>query len=429
MVALGGAVQVSAASCLCPGKGNSDGNGKQASEVTGSVNGKRAGEVTGSVNGKQASKVTGSVNGKRAGEVAGSVNGKRAGEKTGADDGKQSGKVAGGGQVDKEGNGQPEGTFRYSVQKIWDEGTHAAFTSLVKFEDQYYCTFREGYGHVFDEKGNAEGLIRVLASKDGETWKSVLDTGIEGIDCRDPKLCVTHDGRLMLLFGGSMYRERKLLSQQGYVMFSKDGRRFSDPEKIVLRPDPVNEQNWLWRVTWNGDTGYGISYGFGEKGRTLVLYCTKDGVLYDEVKSFDFEGFPNEATLRFLPDGRMLMMLRRDGEDRMGYWGVAEPPYTEWNVKPMPLQVGGPDFVVLDDGTILAGTRSYAIGGHCKTIIIKGNLEGDFQEVFALPSDGDTSYPGMIVVGDELWVSYYSTNGVPGKAAIFLAKIPLAALE
>jgi hypothetical protein len=34
----------------------------------------------------------------------------------------------------------------------------------------------------------------------------------------------------------------------------------------------------------------------------------------------------------------------------------------------------------------------------------------------------------MLTVGDELWMSYYSTDGVPGKASIFLAKIPLKAL-
>ena len=321
------------------------------------------------------------------------------------------------------------GCYTYSVDKVWDEGTHAAFTDLVKFDGKYFITFREGYSHVFDENGDAEGHIRVLVSKDGMTWESVLDSGLEGIDCRDPKLCETNDGRLMLLFGGSMYRDRKLVSQQGYVMFSKDGRRFSEPEKILFNPSPLNEANWLWRVTWNGDTGYGVSYGFGDNGRTLVLYSTKDGVNYDEVKSFDFDGFPNETTLRFLSDGRMLMMVRRDDGDRMGLWGVAEAPYTEWDVKPMPLQVGGPDFLVLDDGTILSGTRSYAIGRHCKTILINGTLDGDFQEVFTLPSDGDTSYPGLLVVGDELWVSYYSTAGTPGKAAIYLAKIPLSALK
>lgn len=325
-----------------------------------------------------------------------------------------------------------EGTYTYSVQKIWDKGTHAAFTSLIEFNGKYYCSFREGYSHIFDENGNAEGHIRILESTDGETWEPVLDKGIEGIDCRDPKLCVTPDGRIMVLFGGSLYRDRKLMSQQGYVMFSKDGRTYSEPEKIVYDPKPENASNWLWRVTWNGNTGYGVSYGSGDEGRTLILYETSDGINYKHVKAFDVEGFPNETTLRFLPDGKMLMMVRYDDydeeKDSRGVWGVADAPYTDWNLKRMGLKIGGQDFLVLDDGTVLAGTRSYAIGNHCKTIILRGNLDGDFQEVFTLPSDGDTSYPGMLVVGDELWMSYYSTDGVPGKAAIFLAKIPLAAL-
>ncbi|MBR4756983.1 MAG: exo-alpha-sialidase [Bacteroidales bacterium] len=321
------------------------------------------------------------------------------------------------------------GKFKYSVDKIWDEGTHAAFTGLVEFKGKYYCTFREGYSHIFDEEGNAEGRIRVLESSNGKAWKSVLDAGIEGIDCRDPKLCVTPDGRLMVLFGGSTYRNRKLVAQQGYVIFSRDGKTFTEPEKISFSPEVPNASNWLWRVTWNGDTGYGVSYGAIPGASTLVLYQTRDGVRYEKVKSIDeLADTGNETTLRFLPDGRMLMMVRRDRGDRMGYWGEAMPPYTDWKFSRMPLVVGGQDFVVLDDGTVLAGTRSYHIGSHCKTVILRGTVGGDFQEVFTLPSNGDTSYPGLLVVGKELWVSYYSSIEKPGKAAIFLAKIPLAAL-
>ena len=322
-----------------------------------------------------------------------------------------------------------EGKFTYSVQKIWDRGTHAAFTSLVEFKGKYYCSFREGFSHIFDENGDAEGQIIVLESKDGKSWKPVLDEGIDGIDCRDPKLCVTPDGRLMLIFGGSMYRNCKLMGQQGYVMFSSDGKTFTAPEKISLNPNPANERNWMWRVTWNGNTGYGVSYGFGPAGYTLILYKTSDGIHYDQLKAFDFDGFPNETTLRFTPDGKMLMMVRRDEGDRIGLWGVADPPYTDWDIKRMPLQIGGQDFIILEDGTILAGTRSYAIGNHCKTVILRGTIEGDFEEVFVLPSDGDTSYPGLLVVGKELWVSYYSTASVPGKSAIYLARIPLSAIR
>ncbi|MBO6247802.1 MAG: hypothetical protein J6N54_03205, partial [Bacteroidales bacterium] len=61
-----------------------------------------------------------------------------------------------------------EGKFTYSVEKIWDKGTHAAFTSLVEFKGKYYITFREGYSHIFDQDGNAEGRIRILESKNGK---------------------------------------------------------------------------------------------------------------------------------------------------------------------------------------------------------------------------------------------------------------------
>lgn len=343
-----------------------------------------------------------------------------------------------------------EKEISYTVRKIWDEGTHAAFTSLIKFKGRYYCCFREGDSHIFDEYGKAEGRIRVLGSKDGNSWESVLDTGLPGIDCRDPKFCITPAGRLMVSFGGSTYRSRKLIGQQGYVMFSDDGRTFSEPEKICLEPKTGNDRDWLWRVTWFGDDGYGICYGAGTgKGsgstgdnnagkapevKTLALYKTRDGINYTKIKDFDISGFPNEATLRFTSDGTMLMMLRRDADDRKGFWGTSRPPYTEWDFTPMPLQIGGPDFLVLEKAgagspVILAGTRSYAIPDHCKTILLRGTPEGDFQEVFTLPSDGDTSYPGMLVDDGQLWVSYYSTAGTRGKAAIFLARIPLEALS
>jgi hypothetical protein len=30
-----------------------------------------------------------------------------------------------------------------SVKKIWDQGGHNAFTDLIRFNNQWFCTFRE----------------------------------------------------------------------------------------------------------------------------------------------------------------------------------------------------------------------------------------------------------------------------------------------
>ena len=34
-----------------------------------------------------------------------------------------------------------------SVAKIWDQGAHNAFTDLLRFDDRWWCTFREAADH------------------------------------------------------------------------------------------------------------------------------------------------------------------------------------------------------------------------------------------------------------------------------------------
>ena len=181
-------------------------------------------------------------------------------------------------------------------------------------------------------------------------------------------------------------------------------------------------------MTWHEGVGYGVSYS-SQKKDTLTLLRTSDGIRYDLVKEMPIGGFPNETTLRFLPDGRMMQMVRRDGADRQGYWAVSRPPYTDWQWKPMGIQIGGQDFVMLDETRLIMATRTYFTPGHCKTALFKGTPEGNWDEVYVLPSNGDTSYPGLLVEGDQVWVSYYASTAQPGKAAIYLAKLPIALFQ
>ena len=48
------------------------------------------------------------------------------------------------------------------VRKIWDAGEHNAFTDLIWWHNNWWCTFRESAGHV-----GGDGKIRVLISPDG----------------------------------------------------------------------------------------------------------------------------------------------------------------------------------------------------------------------------------------------------------------------
>lgn len=321
-----------------------------------------------------------------------------------------------------------------SVKKIWDAGAHNAFTDLIRWHDKFWCTFREADGHV-----GGDGQIRVLVSNDGDAWESAALVGESGVDLRDPKLCVTPDDRLMLTLGGSIYNGGKiLLGRQPRVSFSKDGREWSAPEK-VLQPG-----EWLWRTTWHDGICYGASYNASTRNTReaqeaakstepvdagpaewkLKIFSGKDGVTYDGSVTFlDVPGHPNETTLRFLKDGRMMAMVRREGGSQNGWIGVSasdKPLYKKFTWNETAMRFGGPNFIELPNGELWAVTRSYLPKAH--TVLAKMD-EKSITPVLDFPSGGDTSYAGLVYHDDLLWVSYYSSH--EGKTSIYLAKVKL----
>lgn len=319
--------------------------------------------------------------------------------------------------------------FRFSVDRVWGDGNyHCAFTSIIEFKGAYYISMREYDSHIFNSEGEAEGRIRIISSKNGKKWKSVALISKEGYDLRDPKLSVTPDGRMMITVGGSIYRNKVLVGCEPQVIFSDDGKVYSEPTPIHLDPKTKSTHDWLWRVTWHEGAAYGVSYSKKENDKwVLYLYKGTDGINYEVITQLHCDGFPNETTVRFLEDGRMALLIRRDSGDRRNFWATSAAPYTNWQMTKSASHMGGPDFVVLGKDKIVAGGRTTFMGSP-KTTLFMGNEAGQFIEKFSLPSAGDNSYPGFLVVGDELWVSYYSSHETQ-KASIYLAKIPISLLE
>lgn len=323
-----------------------------------------------------------------------------------------------------------------SVTKIWDKGEHNAFTDLIRWHDKWYCSFRESEAHV-----GGDGQLRVIVSDDGNKWESAALISEKGIDLRDPKLSITPDDRLMIVAGGSVYEGTKVLkTRQPRVCFSKDGREWTAPQRVL------EDGDWLWRVTWHGGKAYGITYDAGERaspaskaaaesGKTepgpadwkLRLVSSSDGVKYDLITHLDVPGAPNETTIRFLPDGEMIAIIRREEGNRMGWIGRSKAPYKEWTFKETEHRLGGPNFIRLPDGSLWAGSRSYP--GGAKTVLAKMTAAGDYSPVLTFPSSGDNSYPGFVWHDGLLWMSYYSSH--EGKTSIYLAKIkvPLEAAK
>lgn len=300
-----------------------------------------------------------------------------------------------------------------SVHKIWDKGQHNAFTDLIRFNHKWYCTFREAEDHV-----GGDGKLRVLESSDGTSWHPVALIEEQGIDLRDPKLSITPDNRLMIVAGGSVYRGTKTLQgRRPRVMFSNDARTWTAPEAVL------GEGDWLWRVTWHDGRAYGAAYKASGTATDwlLNLYSSADGVHYEPVCPLEVRDRPNETTLRFLPDGEMLALVRRETGNKHGMIGSSRPPYRKWNWHEIGYRLGGPNFIQAPDGSLWAGSRLHGSSGP-KTALARMTRD-DYRPVLTLPSGGDTSYPGMVWHDDLLWMSYYSSH--EGKTSIYLAKIRL----
>lgn len=299
-----------------------------------------------------------------------------------------------------------------SVRKIWDAAPHNAFTDLARFEGKWFCVFRESGGHMA-----RDGKIRVIVSDDGDHWKSAALLTEDGIDLRDPNLSTTPDGQLMLTMGGAIYRGgQQLLGRQSRVSFSKNGSEWSAPRAVL------KEGDWLWRVTWQAGIAYGVSYSAGVGGGSeLTLYRRPDGLDWERVAPLAVPDQPSETTLRFQPDGAALALVRREVGDKNGWLGRAKPPYREWKWQSIGSFIGGPNFLILPDGRLLAAGRELSAAGPRTAL---GYLNDDIWKINQrLPSGGDTSYPGMVCHDGVLWLSYYSSH--EGKTAIYLAKRPI----
>lgn len=308
-----------------------------------------------------------------------------------------------------------------SANKIWDKAPHSAFTDLIRFQEGWYCIFRESDQHA----GGKDGTISLIKSSDGEVWHNALVFEETGIDLRDPKLSITPDGKLMILMGGSEYAPTgEFITRQSRVAFSSDGEHWSSLTKI-LEP-----HEWLWRVTWHEGKAYGVSYrssSIPENGDWIVtLFVSEDGINYQILTQWDIQGHPSEATLRFLETGEMVALLRRG---KNAWIGCSNSPFKDWNWTEASCHLGGPNFLILPDQTMWATGRMFGKNRADeiieRTVLVEMTLQ-DLKFEMVLPSGGDdTSYPGMVYHNGELWISYYSSHE-ENKSSIYLAKIKIS---
>ena len=281
-----------------------------------------------------------------------------------------------------------------SVKKIWSYSKHNALTDLIRYKNHWFCIFRESSKHVYGKNGT----IRLLVSEDGDDWKSIAHLKEQDVDLRDPKLSITPDGRLMMLVGGTIYEGKEYISRQSRVAFSDDGKKWT-PFQTVIEP-----HEWLWRVTWHKGKAYGVSYSYSNINDrydewNIKLFVSDDGLNYRFITQWLIFEHPNEATLHFLEDDRMLALVRRDGpEDKKALIGISKPPYEDWEWHPTHGYFGGPNFIILPDKRMFAAGRILMLSPYAhiaKTVLAELYIFSQLKPLVVLPSFGDCSYPGL----------------------------------
>jgi hypothetical protein len=303
-----------------------------------------------------------------------------------------------------------------SVEKIWDKAPHNGATDITRFQNLFYCCFREA-----DSATKGEGVIHTLISATGKVWVDNVTLNEPGLDLRDPKLIVTPDEkRLYLLCGG----DSATLGRQTRYATSMDGKVWTPLQKLLAKGD------WLWRATINpaDKRFYGASFNIHpssggpapEKEWSLKTYASTDGSVWQLSSLMNVPGQPGETTLRFLKDGTALALIARQGGDRKGVIGTAKAPYREWTYAATGLPLGGPNFIELPDGKLIAGSRGFGAtpGAH---MVLFAMTPTSLTPILELPSGGDCSYPGLYWHDDLLHVTYYSSH--EGKPAIYYARV------
>jgi hypothetical protein len=340
--------------------------------------------------------------------------------------------------------GKKPSVNRAVVKETWKavaDGAHNSNTDLTFWNDHFYLCHQTSPYHL----GSHRSRMLLWRSKDAHDWELVREFRHEDIEYRDPTFGQIGD-RLFLYFLPN--RDRNPEPYTTELTWSTDGTTWEEPRE-------VNQPGWLfWRPkTLDGKTWYVTAY-WHEHGKSVLLK-SEDGIDW-QIVSHIWEGERNDETdFEFMADGRIISTARLEAS---GTWrgdkeastliSVAEPPYEKWShAKSHVTRLDGPCLFRYND-------RVYAVGRYQASFAPRYMEQGGLfarkrtslflvephrlVHLTDLPSAGDTSYAGIAIRSDDMYVSYYSSNvkkdpvwvnGMFQRSDIRMALVSLPALE
>ncbi|WP_148038868.1 LamG-like jellyroll fold domain-containing protein [Proteiniphilum sp. X52] len=167
--------------------------------------------------------------------------------------------------------------------RIASDAKHSAFTSLVKFNDYFYCAFREGPAHTGDG-----GTVRIIRAKDGAKWETVQILKLESAS----------DVARELSFSGN-YQNMVIKHHNDFDFTLNDG--FSATAYVNL--SNIGKNSYIISNR-NGGDGFELGYNNSQLFADIAIpylrvYQTPNNLAYDvwQHVGFVYDGPGKSATL------------------------------------------------------------------------------------------------------------------------------------
>ncbi len=327
--------------------------------------------------------------------------------------------------------------------EVWDavsDGTHNSNTDLIYLNGSFYLVHQTSPYHL----GSQESKLIVRRSPDARSWEKLAELKARRGELRDPKFALI-DGRLFLYA-----LPNKALTAEPYTTvytFREDAETWAP----LAEAQP---EGWLfWRPkTLDGTTWYVPAY-WHEHGKSILLKST-DGIDWSVVSTI-YEGKRNDETaIEFLPDGRIIATSRLEGSGRIfgdpnacTLIATASSPYVNWSyAKSRVTRLDGPCLFSHSGQVFAAGRyqpRRTSPFRHQGSVFSKKRTslfavaEDGLTYLSDLPSAGDTSYAGVVLLEDAAYIAYYTSptdrdfswiTGMLSRTDIRMAKVSMASL-
>ena len=271
---------------------------------------------------------------------------------------------------------------------VYDNNSHAAFTSLESFNGNLYLAFREGEGHVPTSE-NDKGKIVVLMSE-GDQWVHSHTFAVNGIDLRDPNF-LKLDNKL-ILYSLGYYSE---LTDNGWTELSRI--KHNAPHSLNI---------------WKKREYKGVIYGIGNAYQKWPLLLTSlDGVNWEVKSEYRIGGNASEADMCFINDKVYICLRTDEPVGSLSLFGIGSYPFDDISWTIMDISIASPDFIKINNRKLLLAGREYDTKTKERYMsVFTIDRHGKVLGKTCLKEDGtgDKGYSSFCRFKGKLFMSYYT---------------------